>query len=734
VKLSAVIDSAAETHRAASRFRALAAAPAAAPVLVGGLIVAAFVARVVLARAVLAPWVMPDELEYTLVSRSFVSTGHYLFRDHALSLRTIYPALISPAWWAGSVHTAYTLIKTINAGLMTLGAIPVYLWGRRLMTPLWAVVPVVLYLAMPGFVYTAEILTENAFVPAAVLAMFAIAATLERPTLLRQALAFGAIVLASAARLQGLIFLLVLPTAILISLVLDAVAVAPGERRRAVAARLRRFSPTIGLLVLGLVAYALLKLASGGSISNGLGTYGQLSSAHYSLWPALRWIVYHFAELAFSVGMVPVAALIVLFGLACRRETAPSPAERAFLAVASSAVLWTVVQIGTFSSHFVLRVEERYMFNVAPVLFLALVVWLARGLPRPGALTAAAVLVPVALLLALPYESLISTQAFMTDTFGLIPLYRLTVHVGLAAGDVRILVGVGALLAGVAFASLPRRWARVAVPVAVLAFLVLSSRSVFSQVRYISQHTRHAGGLVGDPSWIDHAVGRNARVEFLYTTDIEADPHILWQSEFWNRSVRRVFGVTSQDPSIPDISAPLDPATGKIVPSLPPGSLDLGPRYVVAAKNVDVVGTPITSAGLLTLYRVRSPLRLGALSSGITADGWTGPSASYTSYGSGRAAHEIVTVSRPKLNGPPPAHVTVVVGRLAVVNGAPSIGTVWARRTWTVQNGTAHRFDLPLRGGPFQVQMAVSPTFVPSQYGLPDSRTLGVLASLAPGR
>ena len=65
------------------------------------------------------------------------------------------------------------------------------------------------------------------------------------------------------------------------------------------------------------------------------------------------------------------------------------------------------------------------MFNVFPLLFLALVVWLARGLPRPTGLTAAAVLVPVAALLALPFESLISTGAFFTDTLGLIPFWRL---------------------------------------------------------------------------------------------------------------------------------------------------------------------------------------------------------------------------------------------------------------------------------------------------------------------
>src|SRR5205823_873500 len=156
-------------------------------------------------------------------------------------------------------------------------------------------------------------------------------------------------------------------------------------------------------------------------------------------------------------------------------------------------------------------------------------------------------------------------------------------------------------------------------------------------------------GLAGDPSWIDHAIGKNKRVEFLYTTDIDVDQHILWQDEFWNRSVRRVFGVTSQDPSIPDVTAPLD-ASGRIIPQLPASSLD----------------------------------------------------------------------------GPPPATVTATVGRLSEANGVPTIGRVWARKTWVVGNGTTHDLDFALRPGPFQVSLSVSPTFVPTTYGLPDTRALGV--------
>lgn len=716
MKLNGVIDSAAEPRPATSRARALVTAP----VLVGGLLVAAFVARFLLARHVLAPWEMPDELQYAEVSRSFNSTGHYLFREHEQALRTIYPALISPAWFAGSTHTAYSLIKLINVALMTLGAVPLFLWARRLVTPLWAVVAVVLYLAMPGFIYTGEILTENAFVPASVLAMFAIAVAIERPTLLRQALALGAIVLVSATRLQGLLFFIVLPSAILLALGLDAVSAAAGRRRSVVLTRLRAFWPSLGVLALGLVAYGALALARGGTVSSGLGTYQQLSSARYSLRPAVRWIVFHFGELSFSVGLLPVAALIILCGLACRRVTAPGPAERAFLAVTVASLFWILVQVGAFASRFTFRVEERYMFNVAPALFLALVVWLARGLPRPPGLTAAAVLAPVALFLVVPFEALFN-EALFNDTYGLIPLWRLSLKLGQRPDEVRIIVGLGALAAGVLFACVRRRSARAAVPAAVLAFLLLSSQSVFGQVHDLSAATRFAGELPrgGDASWIDDKVGRDARVEVIDTREV-LDPHVVWQAEFWNRSVRRIFGLTAQDPSIPDLTANLA-AGGRIVLSATAGSPDADPRFVVAPPDLDIDGTRLASAGQLTLWRVHQPLRLRSMTSGITRDGWTGAAATYTRLVvPPGATHVEVRLSRPSVPASlAPAHVRAAIGPAAQA-------TVWRTAEVTFRGKSVLR--LPFRRAPFQVTLTVNPVFSPAQFGSLDTRTLGVVA------
>jgi hypothetical protein len=469
------------------------------------------------------------------------------------------------------------------------------------------VLAVALYLAIPSFVYAGAILTESAYAPAVLFALLALALALERPTVPRQLLALVLAALCVSIRLQGVVFLLIIPSAILLKAFLDLRS--QGETRDGAPAYLletaRRFAFTLASIAVVVVGYAVYRAAGGESVSSRIGIYGYVTKTHYSLGPALRWTVYHFAELTFSVGVVPVSALIVLLGLAWRGA---GVAERAFVAVAASAVAWEVIEIGTFASPNAFRIQERYLFNLAPVLFLALAVWLARGLPRPTLLTAAAVIVPTALLLVPPYKKLVTTVVF-NSTFALIPLWRLRTALGSVTWPVALAVG-GAAAVGIVFAVVPRRIARWAVPACVFAFLVISSASVYATITWQSRGFRHAGGLQGDPSWVDHAVGKNARVELLYTADL-TDGHIAWQAEFWNRSVRRLFGVTAQDASIPDVATSLR-LDGRIVPDLPASSPDVDPGYVLASAGTPVVGTRIASSGKLVLWRVRPPLRLGS--------------------------------------------------------------------------------------------------------------------------
>src|SRR5581483_5639562 len=70
---------------------------------------------------------------------------------------------------------------------MSLAAVPVFLWGRSLVSTRWALVAAALTLALPGLVYSGLVMTEVLFYPLLVLAAWAMARAIERPTPARQA-------------------------------------------------------------------------------------------------------------------------------------------------------------------------------------------------------------------------------------------------------------------------------------------------------------------------------------------------------------------------------------------------------------------------------------------------------------------------------------------------------------------------------------------------------------------
>src|SRR5829696_908021 len=302
-----------------------------APTLVSVLLAASVIARILMARHVLAPWAMGDELRHSELANSFVATRHYVLREQPYHLPSIYPALISPAWLADSMKTTYALAKGFNVALMTAAAIPLYAWARRLVRPAYAILAVGVYLAIPSFVYTAEILTENAYVPAVVLALLVLALALERPTIPRQLLALALAALVVAIRVQGIVFAAIIPTAIGLKVLFDLRAAAPASKRAVLRQTASRWSLPLGLLVLAAVVYAAYEQLRGASLSSGLGIYSAIAHSHYTLQDSARWVTYHFGELAFSVGAIPFSALVLLVGLAFTPTGTPRPVERAFV-------------------------------------------------------------------------------------------------------------------------------------------------------------------------------------------------------------------------------------------------------------------------------------------------------------------------------------------------------------------------------------------------------------------
>ncbi len=688
------------------------------------MILVAAVVRILQTRGLAAPVVLCDEFIYANLAKNLADHGHYLFRDVTLHQSLLYPLLLAPAWFADSMNTTYALAKGITASAMALTAVPVYLWGRRLVPPTTALLAAALTLLLPAFFFSEILMTEAVFLPAFVLATFAVAYMLERPTLLAQVGAFAAIGLAVSIRVQGIVLLLVIPTAVLLKVVFDLRA---GVPRSELVAWLRRLWPSAALLAGGAVVYAFYKLVvSGAPLASGLGPYSSLAEAHYPLVPTARWTVKHLAELGLVVGLVPMSALIVLLWLAVRR--APTTvAERAFLAVVPAALLWVLVETGAFAATTTPALFERYTFYLEPLLLLAFVVWLTRGLPRPRIGTAVALGVPALLLLSLTLAQVVSPDAVNGVTLS--ALYRFSVHLPGGIHELKAAIAVAAVLAGFLFAICARPIARIALPLLLGVYFGVAGTSIIDNTRNVEG--RAIAG--SDPSWVEHAVGRDEPVVYVNTPELGSDASVLlFQTEFWNPNVRHVYSVGASDIcELPETATTLDTANGRIAPPVPEGV-----RYALVGRNVPFAGTRVAVGGSgdgpLALYRVGRSLRVGTTTEGVYGDGWMGAQAQYSVFVSPgrRAGHMVVSVGRTGWGG------TDVPGRVLILLGRPAAtGTGLAKvlgvRAWVVHRLEQRTFVFAARRPPLRVVVKVAPTFSPSQFGLADTRQLGAQVSFS---
>jgi hypothetical protein len=700
------------------RDRATTAGSSSALLLTGGLVLV-FVVRIWAGSRVEAPILLCDEFIYAELAESFADEGKLLLRGEPSYQSLLYPVLLAPAWLASSVETTYELAKAINAALLTAAAVPVYVWSRRLMSRGWALLAPALTLLMPAQLYSGLLLTESAFLPAFLLATYAVARAIELPTGRRQLLALAAIALACGVRIQGLVLLVILPTAVLAAEVLDARIAPPG--RRFSRERLSRWWPTAALLVVAASVYVIAQLARGTSFSEGFGSYQDVVTRGYSLEEGWRFGRLHLAALAISVGLVPLSALIVLATRAVTDPLQVNVQQRALLVVVTASAFWLSVEVGLFLSEFGGSIAERYIFHVAPLLFLVLAVWLAEGLPRPRLATAVGAAFPVALVLIEPLSHFLATD-LLPSSFTLFAFFRLSDALS-GVDEVVWAWRFGGLLAAVAFAVLWRPLAKVVIPVGISVFLLLAQRPGDEHLVRQSERVRFAPGVGANPSWVDDRIGPDTPVDFLHTPTPDGaltSSTIVLQLKFWNRSLESVINVgTPEACPLPERTATIDPMSGVIaVPGRPV-------THVVAENGLDLAGAELAREGPLALYRVSSPVSLGSTRDGIYADGWTSGEAAITQYRTsrGRAGRARLGISRSGWTGPDvPGVVTI---RIGPVEGS-GIARPTTSRSFVIHSSQSRIVTLPTPKPPFRIEVSVNPTFSPADFGLSDSRRLGV--------
>lgn len=651
--------------------------------IVGGSILV----RILLARRMVAPWIMVDELIYSELAKSVAAHGSFLIRGvPAHGFGFLYPILIAPAFRIASVPEAYGVAKAINSVTMSLAAIPAYFLARRVVGQRLSLLAALLTVAVPSMVYTGTLMTENAFYPVFLTVALVLVLVLEKPTAARLVLLLALTLVAFLVRTQAVA-------------IAPAILTAPLLLGRA---RWREFRLLYAVVVAGGLLVLAFEVVRGHSPLDVLGAYRVTTNAHYSVGDILKWLLYHVAELDLYVCVAPFAAFLYL--LSTRERSSP------FAAAALSLTVWLVVEVAAFAATQSQRIEERNMFFVAPLFFIALCWWIDRGLPRPRA-AAICTLVAAALVGAVPYSGLINGNA-TSDTLALIPLWTIQDTI-VTLDEVSAVVVAAAIIVAALVLTVPVRHA-LALPAAILV-LYAGALWAIEVNPHGGVHHASLGALYGGTSkprrnWIDHTLGQTRNIAVLYDSR-SMDKFNVWTNEFFNRSLRSVYYVADPTPgALPESPVHVNPRTGRIA------GIDAPFVFTTQALQLDEPIVLQDAVKGLAVYRVVRPLGVRTATTGIYPDAWTGPTASWTLYRCSPGQTLDATFSGDQK----------LIRTESVVTATTGTG----HTTYVIPYGGTRTVSIPLTpvGGRCVVRFSITPIAQPAavEPGSTDTRVLGI--------
>lgn len=565
--------------------------------LVLSAVLAEFTARV-------ADWfVMTDELLYERLAISVDRLHSPLPHVHGVlvgNVNQLYPLLLAPVFASGPIQHDLRNAHVLNAFVMASAALPAYMLARRLETPAWAAtLAALLTVAVPWIVLSSFLLTEVVAYPVFVWALLAFHAAVTSPSTRNDALATVALVAAVGARTQLAVLAIVLAAAV-------------GMHSHA-----RRHPLLIAVYTSG-VAAALVALALG---HNPLGTYGATTHGNpipTAFFPAL---LTHLAMLALGFGLLPFLIGGAWLVANARRDV--------YATIGCAATVVVIAEVASYDVRFGGNiVRDRYLFYLAPIFALALVVALSRPyLARRWLAVPLAVLVAGFALSPLPlFDKLnVDTPASILDNY-------LREHIGGLTGA-RVFLVVAALLTVVLVVEgqllLRRSW--LVALVAVLALVGTTARTGYAFERLL-----RINGTAGRPltakmgpvaGWVDGTVGRDANVTAIpfptLVGDYFASAAFWWDAEFWNASVNRTAGVPGAFEWTPSTFPKLDLHLDRLgrASISPPGDV----LQALGDTRFHLAGSVVLLNRGAFLVEPERPWRADWSTTGLFDDGWTRP-------------------------------------------------------------------------------------------------------------
>jgi hypothetical protein len=440
-------------------------------------------------------------------------------------------------------------------------------------------------------------MSEVFFYPVITIAAWTIAQALAEPSRDRIARMTLALALAKLTRLQALVLLPVVLSAVGFDALL---ARSVGRLHRTGPVALAAFLPALCWL-----AYQ----ASRGEPT--LGAYDGTAAETYHAADAARYVVYHAGSLVLSTAVLPVCALLALVANGVVRGERDAR-RRATVAVTFALCVGVVAQVGVFASQHVGQIAGRDQLCLVPSLCVCFVLWLSDADATGVRVRAVGAALALALLSALPLKTFVTYYALF-DSITIAPLWHLRDLT--SPGVVTAVVLGSAVVLCASFVFLPRRL-RSALPVVLLVLGI--GGSFVSTHEVIDQAHRARDVLVGhNPRWLDDAAhGRTAT----YVYDGGRDWPAVWQALFWNRSIAHVavLGDVDLPGPAPQRHARLR-GDGRI--DIPDPDAILPTSYTAAVTPVAEIAQLIPGQEGLRRWQLEQPPRLLTRTLGLQAAG-----------------------------------------------------------------------------------------------------------------
>jgi hypothetical protein len=641
------------------------------------------------------PWVFTDELEWSQISRSIASTGHAARRGQPIFFKSLYAYVIAPCWWIHSTASAYAAVKYVNAIVMSLAAVPTYLLARMFISRRSATAVAVLSIAIPGMSYATAIVPEVLAYPWYALSSLLIVRCLARRGWLDYALAAGACIVAGLIRWPQFA---TVPAAFLIAL--GALWVT-GPRGRAFRAGWSR-GDNFAAIVLGAGVLILFNRV--------ILQHEQIWQVSTQYWKNRMVDLGLKAGLAFIVGM-GILPVIGGFTSLFLRERRGDPRYRAFVAYFGASILcvavYTALKAAFLSTIFATLVEERNLIYLSPLMLLGTaIVFESRRIDwRVVALVSLFVVWLIydkSFQLLFPY--------FEAPGFAILAVF--TRHFAWTIEDLRIAL---VLTLGVGLLALRlRRIPQVGVVAALLVGAWMLTSEIATTVGSDHYSTQFRNNLPAQLDWIDRRV-HGAPVTYL--GQAIKDPNGLFETEFWNRSIKHVDSLDGSAPGPGPAYAPNIISTD--------GKLDglNGVPYIVADNGVSLQAKRIDGWNQLILYRATGPWRLLQAEQQVYSDGWAPEWSTFTYFKPGQRGTLEVTLSRTGYHGDAPAgRAVLITGTVRLVNQQARLGKVVHTRRVVVANGSYQVVKIPVAQTPVRVVLTFHRTIPPSAA---DPRSLG---------